>query len=69
MASPRIRGPLPALPEPVPNPVIDVDFEETRVPLAHYLWILRRHLWKILAFVLICTVLTLIVSIRLTPIY
>ncbi|MBK5290702.1 MAG: hypothetical protein JJE04_03275, partial [Acidobacteriia bacterium] len=71
MASPRISRPLPALPEPVPNhsPVIDVDFEETHVPLAHYLWILRRHLWKILSFVAACTLMTLIVSFRLTPIY
>lgn len=38
-------------------------------PLSHYLWILRRHRWKILAFVAICMVLTFAVSQRLTPAY
>jgi len=72
MATPRIR-PIPALPEPpalpAPAQVIDVDFEEAHVPLAHYLWILRRHLWKILAFVAASVLATLIVSYRLTPVY
>src|SRR5580693_8190110 len=43
--------------------------EQSAVPLAHYLWILRRHRWRILAFVLACVTATLIVSARLTPIY
>ena len=43
--------------------------EQSTVPLAHYLWILRRHRWKILAFVFACVTATLIVSARLTPIY
>jgi succinoglycan biosynthesis transport protein ExoP len=43
--------------------------EQSAVPLAHYLWILRRHRWKILAFVFTCVTITLIVSARLTPIY
>ena len=56
------------LPQPVPA-VIDVDPEEVPVPLAHYLWILRRHCWKILGFVCGCVAVALIVSFRLTPIY
>jgi polysaccharide biosynthesis transport protein len=43
--------------------------EEASVPLSHYLWILRRHRWKILAFVVACTVATYIVTKRITPIY
>jgi polysaccharide biosynthesis transport protein len=43
--------------------------EQSGVPLAHYLWILRRHRWKILAFVFACVTATLIVSARLTPVY
>lgn len=39
------------------------------VPLSHYLWILKRHRWKILLFVVTCVAATLIVSRRLTPIY
>jgi hypothetical protein len=37
--------------------------------LAHYLWILRRHGWKIAGFVAAAMIATLIVSLRLTPIY
>ena len=43
--------------------------EQSAVPLAHYLWILRRHRWKILGFVFGCVTATIIVSARLTPIY
>ncbi|MGC9950103.1 MAG: polysaccharide biosynthesis tyrosine autokinase [Bryobacteraceae bacterium] len=39
------------------------------VPLTHYLWILRRHRWKILSFVLGCVAATIVISARLTPIY
>jgi capsular exopolysaccharide synthesis family protein len=43
--------------------------EQSAVPLAHYLWILRRHQWKILILVFACVTATLIVSARMTPIY
>jgi succinoglycan biosynthesis transport protein ExoP len=39
------------------------------VPIAHYAWILRRHLWKMIAFVAICVLLTAIISARLQRIY
>src|SRR5579864_8020402 len=54
-----------------PAPVIDAEFETqpAHVPLAHYLWILRRHGWKIAGFVAAAMIATLIVSLRLTPIY
>src|SRR5260370_25478223 len=47
----------------------DPEPEEPAVPLSHYLWIVKRHRWKILAFVSACVIATLIVSLRLTPIY
>src|ERR1022692_2410435 len=43
--------------------------DQSAVPLSHYLWILRRHKWKILGFVLGCVAATVIVSKRLTPVY
>lgn len=43
--------------------------EQTSVPLSHYLWILRRHRWKILSFVIAAVVATAVVSSRITPIY
>jgi capsular exopolysaccharide synthesis family protein len=43
--------------------------EEATVPLSHYLWILKRHRWKILAFAMVSVVCTVVVSSRLTPIY
>jgi capsular exopolysaccharide synthesis family protein len=67
------NGHVPAVPEPItvypsyayaqPEP------EEAAVPLAHYLWILKRHKWKIFAFVLVAVVSTVVISSRLTPIY
>jgi succinoglycan biosynthesis transport protein ExoP len=63
----------PTLPEPYRNaaPILDAEYEPqaAHVPLAHYLWILRRHGWKIAAFVAGIVLATLIVSLRLTPIY
>ncbi len=48
---------LPAVPETyraVTPTVIDAEYEPqaAHVPLAHYLWILRRHAWKIAGVVL-----------------
>src|ERR1700674_2642124 len=52
-------------------PMIDAEFETqpAHVPLAHYLWILRRHGWRIAGFVAATMIATLLVSLRLTPIY
>ncbi len=47
----------------------EAESEQHRVPLTHYLWILKRHLWRIVAFVAIVVVTTCIISSRLTPIY
>ena len=76
---------LRALPAPEPSPYVPAvpeyvplqpsygyaqpEAEEPVVPLSHYLWILRRHKWRILAFVLVCVASTIVVSSRLTPIY
>ena len=43
--------------------------EAPSVPLSHYLWVLRRHLWKIVGFVATCVLATAVVSARLQPIY
>ena len=47
----------------------ELEPEEPGVPLSHYLWILRRHRWKIISFIFICVAATWIVSSRITPIY
>ncbi|MEQ1884646.1 MAG: polysaccharide biosynthesis tyrosine autokinase [Bryobacteraceae bacterium] len=64
---------LPAVPETyrVAPLTLDADFEAqpAHVPLAHYLWILRRHAWKIIAFIVAVVLATLAVSLRLTKIY
>lgn len=39
------------------------------IPLSHYLWILRRHRWKMVVFVATCLLVTVVVSSRLKPIY
>ncbi len=43
--------------------------QEQVVPLSHYLWMLRRHKWSLLAFVCIAVGATIVVSSRLTPFY
>jgi len=67
------NGNVPAVPEPItvypPYAYAQPEPDEAVVPLTHYLWILRRHKWRILAFALVSVVCTVVVSSRLTPIY
>jgi capsular exopolysaccharide synthesis family protein len=69
----RFESNLPAIPEPIRTipAIIDAEYEPSAaaVPLSHYLWILRRHGWRMLGFVTFAVLATLIVSLRLTPIY
>jgi capsular exopolysaccharide synthesis family protein len=64
-------GGLPAIPASYTAPPYgqEMEPEEPHVSLSHYLWILRRHCWKIIAFVVVCVIATAVVSVRLTPIY
>lgn len=71
-----MKNNTPVIPEfraiSLPNPaVLDAEYEPqaAHVPLSHYLWILRRHGWKIAGFAVAVVIATLIVSLRLTPIY
>jgi len=50
-------------------PATEPEVDDGAPPFAHHLWVLRRHRWKILAFVAACELATLIVSSRVTPIY
>lgn len=45
------------------------DPEEARIPISQYVWILKRHRWKILGFCAAAVILTVIISARLTPIF
>jgi capsular exopolysaccharide synthesis family protein len=56
---------------PGPPLIVDAEYEAApqHVPLAHYLWILRRHGWKMLGFVALVVLCTVVISLRLTPIY
>jgi succinoglycan biosynthesis transport protein ExoP len=67
---PALREPF-RVPAPAPAPIVETEYEPqpAHVPLAHYLWILRRHGWRIGGFVLASVLATLVVSLRLTPIY
>lgn len=66
---PMRNAALPAAPMPPIGMPQNAEVEDVTTPLSHYLWVLRRQRWKILPFVLICLISTLIVSKRLTPIY
>src|SRR5258708_35694435 len=69
----RFESSLPAIAESVRSApsIIDAEYEPSAaaIPLSHYLWILRRHGWRVLGFVAFAVLGTLIVSLRVTPIY
>ncbi|HXA50717.1 MAG TPA: polysaccharide biosynthesis tyrosine autokinase [Candidatus Acidoferrum sp.] len=52
-----------------PNLGPESDTPVPAVPLSHYLWLLRRHWWKILGFVALSVTAAVIVSSWLVPIY
>jgi succinoglycan biosynthesis transport protein ExoP len=60
--------PVPADVYRAPN-YVEMETGQTGTPFSHYLWILRRQWWKILTFVTIAALATLVVSKRLTPVY
>jgi len=66
----QLESNLPAV-QPASPLIVDAEYEAApaHVPLAHYLWILRRHGWKMLGFVALVVLCTVVVSLRLTPIY
>src|SRR5690242_20229129 len=47
----------------------DAQPEEPPVPISQYLWVLKRHRWKIASFTLASILATVIISKRLTPVY
>jgi succinoglycan biosynthesis transport protein ExoP len=61
----------PPPPPPVRPTVLvsDADVGGVSLPLTHYLWILRRHLWNILGFVAAVVFATAVISLRLAPVY
>jgi capsular exopolysaccharide synthesis family protein len=60
--------PVPAAVFNTPN-YVEMEPEQASIPFSHYLWILRRQWWKVLTFVTIAAVATLVISKRLTPVY
>ena len=72
LAFPVAGGTAPAIQERItlhPAYSYEQEAEEKSVPLSHYLWILKRHKWRILSFVLFAVVATVLISSGLTPIY
>lgn len=47
----------------------EADLSEPALPIGHYLWIVRRQIWKIVTFMGLCVLATFVVTNRLTPIY
>ena len=43
--------------------------ESGGLPLAHYIWLLRRNIWKIIACMALAVIATTAISVRLTPEY
>ncbi|MCC6395219.1 MAG: polysaccharide biosynthesis tyrosine autokinase [Bryobacterales bacterium] len=51
------------------NSVPEMEQEDAGVPLSHYLWVFKRHRWRILAFMAASVLATAVVSNRITPIF
>src|SRR5215469_1692803 len=77
-AQPRLNEAPPADPLPgrsetpplLPSPNFGLIENETpHLQLSHYLWVLRRYAWKIVAFIAACLLVTYLVSSRMQPIY
>ncbi|MEQ1884600.1 MAG: polysaccharide biosynthesis tyrosine autokinase [Bryobacteraceae bacterium] len=47
----------------------DDDFEDAKLPLSQYLWVVKRYRWRILSFVAATLLITALITSRLTPIY
>jgi len=56
-------------PEQVPYYTVQGPAEETAVPLNHYLWVLKRHKWRILGFVFLVVSAVLVYSLQQTPVF
>jgi polysaccharide biosynthesis transport protein len=70
LSAPPTNAPIaPAMTYLAPPPMQEFELETPAVPLSHYLWILRRHLWRIAAFVATCVLLAAVISARLKPVY
>jgi capsular exopolysaccharide synthesis family protein len=50
-------------------PAVEKDAPLNGPSLSQYLWVVKRHRWKLLAFVIFSVLATVIVSKRLTPLY
>src|SRR5579884_3835766 len=61
---------FPAAPEGFRWTVIDGEqAEASSLPISHYLWVLRRHSWHLAGFVAAVVLATVLVSLRITPVY
>lgn len=58
-------GPPPSPPEPEPSVVSNNNANQ----FGHYLWLLRRHRWRITGFVAMMTIATWTITKRITPVY
>ena len=47
----------------------EMETARSALALPHYLWVLRRHVWKIASFVVAAVICAYVVSKRITPIY
>jgi capsular exopolysaccharide synthesis family protein len=67
----RLGQPLapPEFPEEAHYYPVRPAVEEIAVPLTHYLWVLKRHGWRILGFVFLAVATALVYSLQVTPIF
>lgn len=66
---PAVYGEAYRIPAPPLRAAAEGDGDESSIPLAQYLWAVRRYRWRIIPAVLAAVVITVIVSARITPIF
>ena len=63
---PAVMNTFTLIPRELP---IEPEVGESRLPITHYGWVLWKRRWWILLFATISTLVTLFVSLRITPVY
>jgi capsular exopolysaccharide synthesis family protein len=69
LARERSAGPVPQYAQIPPSYYPEPELDDEGVPLSHYLWVLRRNRYKIIAFVAVCLFGTYVISSRLARVY
>jgi uncharacterized protein involved in exopolysaccharide biosynthesis len=66
---PVLQESVQARPQGYYGPGRDPEPDPSGASVSHFYWAVRRHLWKVLSFVTVSVIATVVISSRLTPMY